>query len=156
MKRASLLLNLILIFSLEQRQTYAQQYCAFSKNNEASSFAHRKNSDNLTELLKDLDLKSSFKENAGQWKSNILYQGSSEAANVYFLKNGISLCHTREEDDDDEHIEQNLDQLHSKIAEEYSYMVWNIYFHGMSKEVNIYGLEGSDSKTNYLVGSGAG
>ncbi|MBI2271468.1 MAG: SBBP repeat-containing protein [Bacteroidetes bacterium] len=133
--------------------TVAQSDRLVSKSSLASSFASKKNTSELQEMLSNTDMNFAFRENAGQWGANILYQGSSEAGNVYFLKDGLSLCHVREAEGSEE--KNNLTELHKEVAEEYSYLVWNIHFLGMNSKVNIYGAGDQESKTNYLLGRDA-
>jgi hypothetical protein len=85
-----------------------------------------------------------FRKNIGQWNEDILFQGSSPGwgANVYFMKDRLSFCATREKEN----------YSREEKNEEYESVVWNLYFKNTNPGVSISAEGESGSHTNYIVG----
>lgn len=102
------------------------------------------------------DLPVIFRENAGQWDSDILYSGTSVGwnANVYFMNDKLSFGFGRAiEESNTETIDKVVNQHTTSTSyEKMEYLVWEMKFKNSNENsvVSAYGRE--DSRTNYLLG----
>ncbi len=110
----------------------------------------------------------SFRKNAGQWESNILYRGFSPGwnANVNFLKNGLSfgIRKENEENEEAEKIALNQPKEQAEIGkphksrydseeEDAELLIWNLYFKGMNSDATLVAEGEQGSYFNYITGN---
>ena len=84
----------------------------------------------------------SFLENKGQWREEILFQGTSVSPNIYFMKDGLSFGISGEEIEDEEEEE-----------EVHPYLVWNMKFVNPDAGLSVQGIDGKESVISYLSGN---
>ncbi len=97
-----------------------------------------------------------FRENAGQWDSEILFGGSSIGwdAHVYFMKDKLSFGFSRPTDTEPtKTIDQELTlETYFTSQEKMEYMVWNMNFKNSNPGSSMSASGQENSHTNYLIG----